>query len=86
MQTFVVRLFRSEHEGPVEDRILRGIVDDIGAGSRTAFSDAAQLLRILGQAALPSSRPAEGASPGSTCAETDRPTTHSQGGFHETFT
>jgi len=59
VETFVVRLFRSAHEGRAEDRILRGVVDDIGAGSRTSFSDAEQLLRILGYAAPPSAGPAE---------------------------
>ena len=63
MQTFVVRVFRSESEGSAEDRFLRGVVDDIGAGSQTSFSDGAQLLRILGQAAPPSAVPAESPRP-----------------------
>jgi hypothetical protein len=56
VQTFVVRVFRSEHEIPAEPRPLRGLVEDIAAGSRTAFSDAAQLLAILGQDAPPPGR------------------------------
>jgi hypothetical protein len=59
VETFVVRLFRSAHEGRAEDPILRGVVEDIGAGSRTSFSDAEQLLRILGHAAPPSAGRAE---------------------------
>jgi hypothetical protein len=53
VQTFVVRVFRSEHEIAAGPRTLRGVVEDIGGGSRTAFSDAAQLLRILRQDAPP---------------------------------
>ena len=71
MQTFVVRVFRSEHDGPAEAGTLRGVVDDIETGSRTSFSDAERLLRILGHAASP---------PESTAASPhlrqDRPTSH----------
>jgi hypothetical protein len=57
VQTFVVRVFRSARASPAEDGILRGVVDDIGSGSRTPFGDAEQLLQILGQAAPPALRP-----------------------------
>lgn len=63
MQTFVVRVFRSELESPSAGRILCGVVEDIGAGSRTAFSHAGELLRILGHdAQLTPSDPADGVS------------------------
>jgi len=76
MQTFVVRVFRSEHDASDEDRSLRGVVEDIRAASRTAFSDAAQLLAILGQSVAPSSAGADEGGAGATRTETDRPTSH----------
>jgi hypothetical protein len=63
VQTFVVRVFRSEHDAPAEDGTLRGVVDDIGTGSRTSFGDAERLLRILGYAAPPPAGPAESPRP-----------------------
>lgn len=72
MQTFVVRVFRSEHDGPAEDETLRGFVDDIETGLRTSFSDAERLLRILGHA-TPSAQPAESPQPS---LRQDRPTSH----------
>jgi hypothetical protein len=73
VQTFVVRVFRSEHDGPAEDETLRGFVDDIGTGLRTSFSDAERLLRILGHAAPPSAPPAESPRP---LLREARPTSH----------
>jgi hypothetical protein len=55
VQTFVVRVFRSEQDRGGSQRGLCGVVDDIGAGSRTAFSDAAQLLSILARPGAPAS-------------------------------
>jgi len=75
VQTFVVRVFRSEHRAPAEDESLRGVVDEIGTGSRTTFSDAAQLLRILRRAAPPEPPPAPLEPP----PETDRPATDTRG-------
>ena len=59
----MVRVFRSEHDVAARDASLRGVVDEIGTGTRTAFGDAAQLLRILCEAAPASSEPATRAEP-----------------------
>jgi hypothetical protein len=75
VQTFVVRVFRSEHDGPAEAGTLRGVVDDIETGSRTSFSDAERLLRILGHAAPPPAPPPESAAP-SPHLRQDQPTSH----------
>lgn len=46
MDTFIVRVYRSEPDVLPEDG-LRGVVEEISAGSQVTFHDTRQLLAIL---------------------------------------
>lgn len=47
MDTFVVRVYRSEREIPPDHESLRGVVEEISTGSQATFHDTEQLLSIL---------------------------------------
>lgn len=47
METFVVRVYRTEQDGLPDDGRLRGVVEAIGSGSQATFHDIAELQSIL---------------------------------------
>jgi hypothetical protein len=50
MDTFVVRVYRSEEGTAPDDDRLRGVVEDISSGFHATFHDSDQLLAILRRA------------------------------------
>ncbi len=50
MDTFVVRVYRSEQGNLPDDASIRGVVEEISSGFQATFHDARELLAILGRA------------------------------------
>ena len=47
MDTFVVRVYRSEQDSHADSDRLRGVVEEVSTGSQATFRDTTQLLAIL---------------------------------------
>jgi len=47
MDTFVVRVYRSEWDSVPEDGRLRGVVEEVATGLEATFHDTRELLSIL---------------------------------------
>jgi hypothetical protein len=60
MDTFVVRVYRSGQDSPLDDARLKGVVEEVSTGFQATFQDTKELLSILHRPQLDTS----GVSPG----------------------